>query len=100
MSDHEEKCIYFTSYTGVSLPLKLVNKLDVNNMDMRITYFKGSYDELDRLTAVEKIVYGEVEFIHRYEYDDGNSLIKATLISDDEAPRALIYDEQGQAVEQ
>lgn len=61
----EYSCRCFTSYTGIKLPLKLVDELDDESVDRRITYFKGYYDENNRLRVVEKVVYGEIEFSHR-----------------------------------
>jgi len=92
-----ERC--FTSYTGIKLPLKLVNELDDNNLDKRITYFKGYYDTQDRLAILEKVVYGEVEFSHHYEYSEEGVLKKAILVETEELPRTLVFDEQGHAIE-
>ena len=92
-------CRYYTSYTGVQLPLKLVNELGNADLDRRITYFKGHYDQHQRLTMIEKMVYGEVEFTHRYEYSDDNTLRKAVVVEFDEEPRALVFDEAGNATE-
>lgn len=93
------QCRCYTSYTGIKLPLKLVNELDDESLDKRITYFKGYFDEQDRLKILEKVVYGEIEFSHHYEYADNDMISKAILIEDDELPRTLIFDENGYPVE-
>lgn len=90
---------YYISYTGVTLPLKLTNELDPDAMDNRITYFTGYYDENDLLLKIEKIVYSEVEFSHVYEYDENKMIIKAILIEEDEDPRTLIFDANGNMTE-
>lgn len=95
----EPNCRYFISYTGVTLPLKLVNEIGNDSLENRITYFKGYYDERERLTKLEKVVYGEIEFVHNYEYNDSGSIEKAVLIEDDEEPRTLTFDNNGQATE-
>jgi hypothetical protein len=85
---------YFISYSGVSLPLKLTNELEPDGMDNRITYFIGYFDDEERLRMIEKVVYGEIEFSHEYEYDD-QMIRRATLIEDGEDPRVLEFDDQG-----
>lgn len=90
---------YFTSYTGVRLPLKLTNELEADSMDNRITYFVGYYDAADCLTKIEKIVYGEVEFTHQYEYDENNLINKAVLTEENEDPRIMVFDTNGQMSE-
>ena len=92
-------CRYFNSYSGVKLPLNLVNELDGSNLKNRITYFRGYYDTLDRLKILEKVVYGEIEFTHHYEYSVDNVLEKAILTNDHELPRTMVFDSEGQPVE-
>jgi hypothetical protein len=57
---------YFLTYSGVRLPLKLMQPLEPNELDNRNTYFRASYDPEGRITAIEKLVYGEVELSHVY----------------------------------
>lgn len=99
MNKKELQCRYFTSYIGVKLPLKLVNELDGTGIDKRITYFTGYYDEEERVKIIEKVVYGEIEFSHHYEYNADDELEKAILVEDDELPRTLMFDDQGIALE-
>ena len=61
-------CRHFVSYSGVKLPLKLITPLDGESVDKRITYYRGYYNQQAQLVAVEKVVYGEIEFEHRYDY--------------------------------
>lgn len=97
--DSPLQCRYFTSYTGIKLPLRLVNELDGESLERRITYFKGYFDAQDRLKILEKVVYGEIEFSHHYEYNDDNMISKAILIEDEAIPRTLVFDSEGHAVE-
>lgn len=90
---------YFISYTGVQLPLKLVNKLDRKGVDKRITYFTGYYDDNECLKIIEKVVYGEIEFSHHYEYGEDGILIKAIMIENDELPRSLMFNKLGEPIE-
>ena len=52
---------YFLSYSGVSLPLKLLSPLAASELQNRNTYFRAVYDEAGKLVSCEKLVYGEVE---------------------------------------
>ncbi len=75
---------YFLSYTGLKLPLNFVSPVDLAGVDNRNTYFRASYDARDRLVLCEKIVYGEVELRHQYEYTEDGVLIRAKITSDRE----------------
>lgn len=84
-------CRHFVSYTGVSLPLKLITPLEDESLDRRITYFRGYYNDQEQLMAVEKVVYGEIEFEHRYQYHPDGRLKSAELIEADEEPRVMQF---------
>jgi len=86
------QCRHFVSYTGVKLPLKLITPLDAESVDKRITYFRGYYNQQDQLIAVEKVVYGEIEFEHHYQYHADGRLQSAELRETDEAPRVLEFE--------
>ena len=85
-------CRNFVAYSGVKLPLKLVNQLDESDMGHRNTYFRGYYDDLDRLLVCQKIVYGEIEFEHHYEYDELGNLQRAVITEADEESKVLRFD--------
>ncbi len=87
---------YFISYSGVKLPLKLVNEIDEGGLDNRNTFFKGYYDERNRLVRCEKRVYGETELLHNYAYDENNVLRQAEITDADGELTLLTFDEQGQ----
>lgn len=87
---------YFISYSGVKLPLKLVNEIEEGGLENRNTFFKGYYDAQDRLIRCEKLVYGETELLHNYEYDDNNVLRQAEITDADGELTLLTFDEQGQ----
>jgi hypothetical protein len=98
MTDEEAKsCRYFVSYTGVKLPVKLVNELELADLNNRNTFIQAFYDDQDRLAGFEKMVYGAVEISHRYDYyPDG--VLKRAEISMDEDVTELHYDVTGAAV--
>lgn len=91
-SEQSLQCRHFVSYTGVKLPLKLITPLEGESVDKRITYFRGYYNEQEQLLRVEKVVYGEIEFEHRYDYYPDGRLKSAELLEVDEAPRVLTFD--------
>jgi Family of unknown function (DUF6156) len=75
---------YFVTYSGVKLPLNLVNELDPTALSNRNTFFRAYYDADDRLLGFEKIVYGETEMSHRYEYHSCGALKRAEIVADGE----------------
>jgi hypothetical protein len=75
---------YFVSYSGVKLPLKLVNEIPEQGLHTRNTYYCGHFDADNRLIRCEKIVYGEVECEHIYRYDADGVLKHAQITEDDE----------------
>jgi hypothetical protein len=91
-SEQSLQCRHFVSYTGVKLPLKLITPLEGESVDKRITYFRGYYNAQEQLLRVEKVVYGEIEFEHRYDYYPDGRLKSAQLLEVDEAPRVLNFD--------
>lgn len=79
-----EPCIrYFTAYTGVALPFKLVGELGSSETENRNTFFAGVFDGEGRLLSFQKRVYGEVEMEHRYDYDDDGGLARAEIVDAD-----------------
>lgn len=86
---------FFVSYTGVRLPLKLVNPLDEAELANRNTFFRADYDDEDRLLGFDKMVYGEVEMAHRYEYHPNGVLKRAEITDAEEEVTVLAFDETG-----
>lgn len=80
---------HFLTYRGMSLPLTLVEELDLQALRHRNTFLRAGYDEAGRLLWVEKLVYGEVEMRHDYRWRNDGTLAGATLHSADEEPREV-----------
>jgi hypothetical protein len=81
---------YFLSYSGVSLPLQLVEELQAEALTHRNTFFRAAYGAAGRMLWVEKLVYGEVEMRHDYSYDDASGALREVLVSfADEEPQVL-----------
>lgn len=83
---------YFVSYSGIKLPLKLVNEITEQSLHNRNTYFCGHFDTHDRLVRCQKIVYGEVECEHVYSYS-ANGALKIAEITEDDETRELNFPE-------
>lgn len=75
---------YFVTYSGVKLPLKLVNPLQPAELNHRNTFIRARFDTADRLVECEKLVYGEVQLTHRYGYDADGTLKRAEIVMDEE----------------
>jgi len=82
---------YFTSYSGIKLPLKLVGELTADDMSNRNTYYRGSFDAAERLIVCEKIVYGEVEQRHDYRYHPDGQLAQAAIDDGSDEPTVIDY---------
>ena len=78
--DLNASCHYFVSYSGVQLPLNLVQPLEPDGLNNRNTYFRAWYNNQEQLVACQKIVYGEVEMGHRYDYRADGRLASARII--------------------
>ncbi len=79
MSSAETTIRYFTSYSGVRLPLNLVGELAPADMHNRNTFYRGEYDADGRLVRCEKRVYGEIEVCHAYHYHPDGRLARAVI---------------------
>lgn len=86
---------YFVSYTGIKLPLKLVNPLGEADLSNRNTFFRGYYDTQDRLVLCQKVVYGEIEMAHRYQYHDNGILARVEITDADAEVTVMYFDENG-----
>jgi hypothetical protein len=74
---------YFTAYTGVNLPFHLVGELAADETRNRNTYFEGRFDAAGVLLSFRKMVYGEAELEHRYQYSDAGALLRARITDAD-----------------
>ncbi|BBL70169.1 DUF6156 family protein [Methylogaea oryzae] len=88
-------CRYFVTYTGVKLPFKLVNPLEPGEVENRNTYFRGYFDGDGRLTALQSVIYGEVELEHRYQYHGDGTLRQAEITDADGETNLLRFDDTG-----
>jgi hypothetical protein len=85
-------CRYFVTYSGVKLPLRLLNELDAAQLENRNTYFRGYFDVQERLVKLQKIVYSEIEMEHRYTYRSDGTLKHAEIIDAEGEVTAMAFD--------
>jgi len=85
---------YFLSYSGVKLPLNMVSPIAADALENRNTYFRAGYDAGGRMISCEKIVYGEVELRHDYDYRSDGRLAHARIDMAGEETE-ISYDENG-----
>ena len=95
MEDAHQECRFFVSYSGVELPFNLVNSIAAEALSNRNTFIRAYFNEAGRLTGFEKVVYGEVELAHRYQYHDNGALSRAEITMLDEDAAVLCFDETG-----
>lgn len=87
----ETTCRYFLATSGVKLPLKLVNEIEPEALSNRNTYIRAFYDTTGLLRRFEKMVYGDVELSHRYDYDAAGVLRRAEIVMLDEEPTIVEF---------
>lgn len=89
------ECRFFVSYSGVKLPFNLVNAISPEALSNRNTFVRAWFDQAGLLSGFDKLVYGEVELSHRYEYDGNGRLRRAEIVMLDEEPVVMNFDEKG-----
>lgn len=89
------ECRFFASYSGTRMPLKLVNAIEESALSNRNTYLRAYFDRSGLLKGFDKIVYGEVELSHRYDYHENGVLSGAQICMMDEAPVVLRFRPDG-----
>jgi hypothetical protein len=95
--EQQTECRYFVSYSGIKLPLKLVNEITEASLNNRSTYYRGYFKAQDKMLLCQKIVYGEVESEHQYQYYD-NGILKSAQITEDDEVREIHFNELGEMV--
>lgn len=83
---------FFVTYTGVKLPFKLVNELQPSEVENRNTFFRGYFDEQERLTGFDKLAYSETELSHRYAYHANGKLEQAKITDIDGEITEMTFD--------
>jgi hypothetical protein len=92
------ECRFFVSYSGVKLPFNLVNAIAAEALPNRNTFIRAYFDDAERLSGFDKMVYGEVELSHRYQYHSNGRLKRAEIVMLDEEPVTMSFDDTGTQV--
>jgi hypothetical protein len=95
VEDTQQECRFFVSYSGVKLPFNLVNPIAAEALSNRNTFIRAYFDKAGLLRGFEKVVYGEVELAHRYEYHENDILSRAEIVMLDEDPVTLSFNDEG-----
>jgi hypothetical protein len=82
---------YFLTYRGVRLPLTLASEVDAAATENRGTFFRAGYDGAGLLRKIEKVVYGDIELVHVYDYDAGGALRHAVVTQAGDDPQLLTF---------
>lgn len=91
----EAECRFFVTYTGVKMPFRLVEAIPEEQLTHRNTFIRAYFDAAGQLTGFDKMVYGEVELAHRYEYHANGALRRAEVTMVDEDTVIVAFDEAG-----
>lgn len=89
---------YFATYSGVKLPIKLSQPLEESAIANRNTYFCAFYDAAGRMECFQKIVYGEVELQHRYQFNANGTLKQAEVTDMEQEVTVLNFDGNGELI--
>jgi len=98
MDQTSQQCRFFVSYSGISCRFNLINAIAVEALSNRNTFIRAYFDDAERLSGFDKMVYGEVELSHRYEYHGNGRLRRAEIMMLDEEPVTMDFDETGSQV--
>ena len=77
------------------LAAALLGAIDPAEFTHRNTYIRAYCAPAGVLKRFNKVVYGEVELTHRYEYRKNGVITKAEISGVDEESVSLCYDEAG-----
>jgi Family of unknown function (DUF6156) len=95
VEEAHQDCRFFVSYSGVKLPFNLVNSIAAEALSNRNTFIRAYFNKAGVLTGFDKVVYGEVELAHRYEYHGNGALSRAEIVMLDEDAVTLCFDDTG-----
>ncbi len=91
LSDLELSRRYFSTYSGIKLPIKLSQALEETSIVNRNTYFIGYYDKAEVMIGFQKMVYGEIELQHYYVFNIDGKLIQAEITNEEQEITVLDF---------
>ena len=98
-SNASSDTLYFASFSGYSLPLKLVDKITKDEAVSRDSYYVGTY-ERGVLLRVEKYFQGSLFFKHEYFYYDNGTLKEKRGVNADGKEIIILFDEKGKMLKE
>ena len=96
--DSLSDCRYFLTYSGVKLPLKLVSPITETDTRNRNTYMQAWFNTQGQMVVCRKVVYGEIELEHRYEYHANGVVSRAEISQSEEETTVVCFDDRGQLI--
>ena len=89
--------VYFASFSGYSIPLKLVDEITEDEAVSRDSYYVATYEK-GVLLGVEKYFQGSLFFKHEYFYYDDGTLKEKRGINVDGKETINLFDEKGKMI--
>lgn len=86
---------FYLSYSGISLPLKLVSPIDAASTQNRNTFFAEKQNADGLSIEIAKFTYGEMDLLHKYIYDESGMIVKAEITDGEGEIQHLSFDSQG-----
>lgn len=90
--------VYFSSFSGYSIPLKLVDKITRDEAIARDSYYVAIYDDEGKLLSVEKYFQGKLFFKHEYSYRDNGVLQESRVVNAEGQETTNFFDEKGKMI--
>jgi len=92
---------YFRTFTGYSLPLKLVQPIPKEEaLASKDSVYVGYFDEVGRLVKIEKFLKHKLVFTHEYEFHVNGKLKRLVNTPVDGVPKVKEYDGKGKLLKE
>lgn len=95
---NEMKVEYYGSFSGYSVPLKPVEKLDKSEALSRKAYYIAHYNSSGDLVVFEKYIDNILFFRHEYSYHKNGKIKKYIGINEDGEKIVYNYDNKGREI--
>ena len=88
---------YFATFSGYSIPLKLVDEITESDALSRDAYYVATYEN-GVLLGVEKYFRGRLFFKHEYFNHENGALKESRTVNEDGEKNVLLFDERGKMI--
>lgn len=89
--------IYYGSFAGYDLPLKLIEKIDKETALLRVSYYLGYYNIGGQLFRVDKYIHGKLGGKQEYTYHE-NGAVKESITTNGNKVTTITYDQKGKEI--